>query len=198
MVEFSSSPEARALARLKELHRADEAPPDFRALVAERLARLETPAPKSALSQRGGIGLLLLAAAAAVVLAFPTDHKRVTPVPEQPAARHATAAPSHSVDMKAGRMVVSGSLPPAVIRAVMRDEFGRFRECYEALPQPRPAVMSTLNFTIGAAGNVTAGRVDSEASPVLGQCLERVMLALHFPAPKAGDVTVDYPMLFAP
>jgi hypothetical protein len=59
-------------------------------------------------------------------------------------------------------------------------------------------VLSTLNFTIGAAGNVTAGHVDSEASPVLGQCLERVMLAIRFPAPQAGDVTVGYPMQFAP
>jgi hypothetical protein len=33
---------------------------------------------------------------------------------------------------------------------------------------------------------------------VLGQCLERVMFALHFPAAKTGDVTVGYPMLFAP
>ena len=80
----------------------------------------------------------------------------------------------------------------------MRDEFGRFRECYETLPQPRPVVVSKLNFTIGAAGNVTAGHVDSEASPVLGQCLERVMLAIRFPAPKAGDVTVGYPVQFGP
>jgi beta-lactamase regulating signal transducer with metallopeptidase domain len=106
--------------------------------------------------------------------------------------------PSHSGDLKAGRIAVSGRLAPDVIRAVMRDEFGRFRECYGTLPQPRPVVLSTLNFTIGAAGNVTAGHVDSEASPVLGQCLERVMLAIRFPAPQAGDVTVGYPMQFVP
>jgi beta-lactamase regulating signal transducer with metallopeptidase domain len=109
-----------------------------------------------------------------------------------------TAPPSDSGDLKAGRIAVSGSLAPDVIRAVMRDEFGRFRECYETLPQPRPAVASKLNFTIGAAGNVTAGHVDSEASPVLGQCLERVLLAMRFPAPKAGDVTVGYPVQFGP
>jgi beta-lactamase regulating signal transducer with metallopeptidase domain len=107
-----------------------------------------------------------------------------------------TAPPSHSGELKAGRIAVSGRLPPAVIRAVMRDEFGRFRECYETLPQPRPVVVSKLSFTIGAAGNVTAGHVESEASPVLGQCLERVMLAIRFPAPEAGDVTVDYPVQF--
>jgi beta-lactamase regulating signal transducer with metallopeptidase domain len=108
------------------------------------------------------------------------------------------AAPSQSWELKAGRIAVSGRLAPDVIRAVVRDEFDRFRECYETLPQPRPVVTSTLNFTIGAAGSVTAGHVDSEASPVLGQCLERVMLALRFPTPKAGDVTVGYPMEFGP
>jgi hypothetical protein len=110
-----------------------------------------------------------------------------------------TIAPlSQSVDTKAGRIAVSGALAPQVIRGVMREQFGRFRACYESLPQPRPVVSSDLNFTIGAAGDVTAGHVDSEASPALGQCLERVVLALHFPAPKAGDVTVEYPVQFGP
>jgi hypothetical protein len=86
-------------------------------------------------------------------------------------------------------------MAPDVIRAVMRGELGRFRECYEALPQPRPVVESTLNFKIDPAGNVTAGHVESEASPVLGQCLEGVLLAIRFPAPAAGDVTVAYTML---
>jgi hypothetical protein len=109
-----------------------------------------------------------------------------------------TAPPSHPAELKAGRIAVSGRLAPDAIRAVMRDEFGRFRECYGTLPEPRPVVLSTLNFTIGAAGNVTTGHVDSEASPVLGQCLERVMLAMRFPAPKGGDVSVEYPMQLSP
>jgi beta-lactamase regulating signal transducer with metallopeptidase domain len=108
------------------------------------------------------------------------------------------APPNHSWELKAGRVEVSGRLAPDVIRGVMRGELDRFRECYETLPEPRPVLVSTLNFTIGAAGNVTAGHVDSEASPVLGQCLERVMLAIRFPAPAAGDVTVGYPMQFGP
>jgi len=94
--------------------------------------------------------------------------------------------------------VVSGALAPPAIRGVMRNELGRFRDCYESLPRPRPVVVSTLSFTIGAAGTVTAGRVESEASPALGACLERVMLAMRFPTPAAGDVSVDYPMQFGP
>jgi hypothetical protein len=90
MAEFSSSPESRALARLKELHHAEQVPPDVRVRVAERLARLEAPAPKRALLRRGGIGLLLLAAAAAVALEVRSDRARVMPLPEQPAASRAT------------------------------------------------------------------------------------------------------------
>jgi hypothetical protein len=90
MAEFSSSPESRVLARLKELHRMEPAPADFRERVAERLARLEAPAPKLMLWRRAGTGLLLLAAAAAVVFAVRSDHRRVTPLPEQAAAPRAT------------------------------------------------------------------------------------------------------------
>ena len=90
MAEFSSSPESKALARLKEFHRADRVPPDFRVRVAERLARLEAPAPKRALSRRGGVGLLLLAAAAAVVFAVRSERTWITPLPEQPPAPRAT------------------------------------------------------------------------------------------------------------
>jgi hypothetical protein len=92
MAEFSSSPESKALARLKEFHRAEEAPPDFRVLVTERLARIHAPAPHGGLSRWGGIGLLLLAAAAAVVFVMRSDDTRVTLLPEQPAA-HRTAEP---------------------------------------------------------------------------------------------------------
>ncbi|HVZ36382.1 MAG TPA: hypothetical protein VG963_28330 [Polyangiaceae bacterium] len=88
MAELSSSPESRALTRLKQWHRADRAPSDFRTRVAERLAQLEAPARRRALSRRGGMGLLLLAAAAAVALAVRADRMRVTPLPEQPAALH--------------------------------------------------------------------------------------------------------------
>ncbi|HEU4581536.1 MAG TPA: AgmX/PglI C-terminal domain-containing protein [Polyangiaceae bacterium] len=142
-----------------------------------------------------GLGLAALAPASCGAPQAEAGPSRAAGV----AGSGATAAPpSHSAELQAGRIAVSGAMAPAVIRAVLRDQFGHFRECYEGLPQPRPAVASNLNFTIGAAGNVTAGQVDSAASPALGQCLERVLLALHFPAPRAGDVSVEYPMQFEP
>ena len=86
MAEFSSSPEARALARLKELHHAEEAPPGFRRLVARRLVRLEAPTPEGAPSRRVCIGLSLLAAAAAVLLAVRSERTRIVLVQEPPVA----------------------------------------------------------------------------------------------------------------
>jgi hypothetical protein len=141
---------------------------------------------------------LSLAALAPASCGAPQTEAGPSRAPGAAGSGPAAVPPSDSVDLKAGRIVVSGALAPDAIRAVLRDEFGRFRECYETLPPPRPMVPATLNFTIGSAGNVTAGHVDSEASPVLGQCLERVMLAVRFPVPKAGDVTVGYPMQFGP
>ena len=142
-----------------------------------------------------GLGLAALAPASCGAPQAEAGPSRV----EGAAGSGPTAAPTGpSWELKAGRVEVSGRLAPDVIRGVMRDELGRFRGCYETLPEPRPVLASKLNFTIGAAGNVTAGHVDSEASPMLGQCLERVMLAIRFPPPAAGDVAVGYPMQFGP
>jgi beta-lactamase regulating signal transducer with metallopeptidase domain len=142
-----------------------------------------------------GLGLAALAPASC---GAPQTEAKPSQVQVAASSGPTTAPPGHSWELKAGQIAVSGRLPPAVIRAAMRDELERFRECYETLPQPRPVVVSKLNFTIGAAGKVTAGHVDSEASPVLGQCLERVMLPIQFPAPEAGDVAVVYTMQFGP
>jgi hypothetical protein len=57
-----------------------------------------------------------------------------------------------------------------------------------------------LSAELGLAREAAVdARVESEApSPVLVQCLDRVMLAMRFPAPEAGDVTVRYAMQFGP
>ncbi len=89
-------------------------------------------------------------------------------------------------------------LPPDVIRKVVRDSFPQFRECYEQLPQPRPTLTLKMHFTIGSSGRVVDGHVDAEASPALGSCVEASMRRMVFPGPTHGDVTVGYPIAFAP
>lgn len=93
---------------------------------------------------------------------------------------------------------VSQRLDPEVIRKVVRDSYGGFRDCYEALGHPLPDTWAKLNFTIARDGKVSDGEVESPEYPALGKCLDPVMRSMVFPAPKDGIVTVGYPLMFAP
>jgi beta-lactamase regulating signal transducer with metallopeptidase domain len=90
----------------------------------------------------------------------------------------------------------SGNLPREQVERVVRQSYGAFRICYEELPKMVPT-KATLSFTIGVDGRVTEGRVEAEISQ-LGQCVERAMFGLVFPAPVGGVVTVVYPVVFEP
>ena len=92
---------------------------------------------------------------------------------------------------------VSHRLAPEVIRTVVRENYGAFRLCYEALPEPRPATRAKLSFTIGRDGSVVDGEVESPEYPSLGRCLDPAMRAMRFPEPKDGIVTVGYPLEFS-
>ncbi|HWO12966.1 MAG TPA: M56 family metallopeptidase [Polyangiaceae bacterium] len=90
----------------------------------------------------------------------------------------------------------TGRLAPDIIRSVVRQNYGRFRACYEQLPEMVPT-WATMKFTIGEDGTVTEGTVDAEISQ-LGECIRRGMFAIAFPAPEGGVVTVVYPLVFEP
>lgn len=190
MAEFSSSPEARELARLKELHRAEEAPPDFRALVAQRLTRLEAPPPRGALSRRGGIGLVVLTAAAVVVLTVRSDHTRIAPLPEQPAAHRAAGLVSlsgvavpGSLRWRSGAAADGGaqlecqylfSLEPAGSAPIRvrwtRCEFpGELRECTQ---RPSSAVSGPLRVFVSGRWS-TPGQLEATEIRVLSRAPDR-------------------------
>ena len=80
---------------------------------------------------------------------------------------------------------------------MVREHYGAFRICYEALPEPRPATRATLSFTIGRDGSVVDGEVESPDHPSLGRCLDPAMRSMQFPEPKDGIVTVTYPLEFS-
>jgi beta-lactamase regulating signal transducer with metallopeptidase domain len=94
------------------------------------------------------------------------------------------------------RSTPAGRLPPDTIRRVVRDSYAAFRKCYEELPKA-VSTYATLAFSIGTEGHVTEGNVSAEI-PQLGQCLERAMFEMVFPAPSGGIVTVTYPLMFEP
>jgi tetratricopeptide (TPR) repeat protein len=111
---------------------------------------------------------------------------------------HGAAAPS----LRQGAVQVNGRLPPEVIQRIVRQNFGRFRLCYEngLRSNPNLAGRVTVKFNIdrtGAVGTVADGGSELPDVSVV-QCIVRGFSGLAFPQPEGGVVTVSYPIIFAP
>jgi len=104
--------------------------------------------------------------------------------------------------LRAGAAQVSGRLPPEVIQRIVRQNFGRFRLCYENGLRTSPSLQGrvAVRFVIGRDGSVT--RAEDGGSdlpdPRVVRCVTSAFTALSFPQPEGGVVTVVYPILFAP
>jgi hypothetical protein len=96
---------------------------------------------------------------------------------------------------------VSGRLPPEVVQRIVRQNFGRFRLCYEEGLRDNPNLTGTVRvrFVIGrdgavshvaGSGNLPDGRVTS--------CVTRAFYDLSFPQPEGGVVLVVYPITLIP
>ncbi len=113
-----------------------------------------------------------------------------------PGAHHPMAHAPRAVDTH-----VSGRLPPDVIQRVIRQNFGRFRACYESGLRSNPTLQGRVgvSFVIGADGSVgsVSGGGDLPDQGVIS-CVSRAFGALSFPAPDGGIVTVSYPISFSP
>ena len=98
--------------------------------------------------------------------------------------------------------VTSGRLPPEVIQRVVRQNFGRFKACYEGglrgnpNLQGRVAVRFVINHE-GSVSNVANGGSDLPDAGVVS-CVTRSFYGLSFPQPENGIVTVTYPIVFSP
>ncbi|WP_437952141.1 AgmX/PglI C-terminal domain-containing protein [Sorangium sp. So ce296] len=113
--------------------------------------------------------------------------------------------PGHKVSaprMGVGSTSVSGRLPPEVIQRIVRQNFGRFRLCYEngLRNSPNLAGRVAVGFTIGRDGAVSSVQNGGSDLPDAGvvACVVRSFYGLSFPPPDAGIVTVTYPILFSP
>ncbi|WP_437893614.1 AgmX/PglI C-terminal domain-containing protein [Sorangium sp. So ce124] len=114
------------------------------------------------------------------------------------AGSHRTTAPQ----VRMGATQVSGRLPPEVIQRIVRQNFGRFRLCYERGLQRDEGLQGrvTVRFTIdpsGALANARDGGSDLPDSATVS-CVVRAFRDLTFPAPEGGSVDVVYPILFTP
>ncbi len=113
-------------------------------------------------------------------------------------SHHPKAPPS----MRTGATNVSGRLPPEVIQRVVRQNYGRFRMCYEQGLARNPNLEGrvTARFVIGrdgAVSNVSNGGSDLPDSGVVS-CVVSAYYGLSFPSPDDGIVTVVYPIMFSP
>jgi hypothetical protein len=104
--------------------------------------------------------------------------------------------------VRMGATQVSGRLPPEVIQRIVRQNFGRFRLCYENGLRNNPNLQGRVGvrFVIGrdgAVSQVANGGSDMPDGGVVS-CVVRAFYGLSFPQPEGGIVTVTYPIMFSP
>jgi hypothetical protein len=104
--------------------------------------------------------------------------------------------------VRIGTTIVNGRLPPEVIQRIVRQNYGRFRACYENGLRSNPSLQGrvSVRFIIGRDGSVSnVGNGGSDLpDPSVVSCVVRSYYGLSFPAPEGGIVTVTYPIMFNP
>ena len=105
--------------------------------------------------------------------------------------------------MRQGETKTTGHLPPEVIQRVVRQNFGRFRLCYEngLRGNPNLAGRVGVRFVIGRDGGVMSSANGGSDLPDAGvvSCVVSAFRGLQFPqSEEGGAVTVTYPIMFSP
>ena len=122
--------------------------------------------------------------------------------PDEPEPGSERPSPTSSPNVRMGALTVSGRLSPDVVQRIIRQNFGRFRMCYEKARARAPELEArvTLRFVIGRDGsvsNVSDGGSDSK-DPSLVECVKSAYSGLSFPQPEQGIATVVSPLFFRP
>jgi len=96
---------------------------------------------------------------------------------------------------------VSGRLPPEAVQRIVRQNFGRFRACYQGGLERNPGLAGRVatQFVIGrdgAVSNVSDGGSDLPDAAVRS-CVQGAFRGISFPQPEGGVVTVVYPIVFS-
>lgn len=139
----------------------------------------------------GNIGTLGHGAGTGTGQGFGNGHGRL-------GGSHETKAPK----VRMGATTVSGRLPPEVIQRIVRQNYGRFRMCYEQGLSRNPNLEGRVSarFVIGrdgAVSNASNGGSDLPDSGVVS-CVVSAFYGLSFPQPEGGIVTVVYPIMLSP
>ena len=96
----------------------------------------------------------------------------------------------------------NGRLPAEVIQRIVRQNFGRFRLCYEAGLRGNPGLSGRVatKFVIGRDGAVMQSSDAGSDLPdqQVVACVVRSFNSLSFPKPDGGIATVTYPIILTP
>jgi hypothetical protein len=113
-----------------------------------------------------------------------------------------TYTPKTRSGMRQGKTDVTGRLPPEVIQRIVRQNFGRFRACYESALRTNPNLEGrvAVSFVIGSDGVVGSASNAGSSLPDSGvvNCVVKGFYGLSFPQPDGGVVRVSYPITFSP
>jgi tetratricopeptide (TPR) repeat protein len=91
-----------------------------------------------------------------------------------------------------------GSIDDPVVRRFVQRSGPALRACYQVELNRNPSIQGRLDvtLTIDGAGNVTNAMAGGSMSNQVGQCVQRQLQRLKFPA--GTDTTVRFPMTFTP
>jgi hypothetical protein len=111
----------------------------------------------------------------------------------------APAGPIRPPKVRMGETEVKGDMAPVLVQRMVRQQFGRFRMCYEAELVRNPIVEGRveLRFQIDEQGSIQALSVRSDVPVSLRDCVKAAVSSVVFPKPP-GTVQVVYPILFSP
>lgn len=104
--------------------------------------------------------------------------------------------------MRTPTISTNGRLPSEVIQRIVRQNYGRFRLCYENGLKQNPGLNGRVStkFVIGRDGAVMQSQDAGSDLPdqkVVG-CIVRSFQSLSFPQPEGGIATVTYPFVLSP
>ena len=116
--------------------------------------------------------------------------------------RHDAGRGSGRPRLREGAVTVTGDLPPEVVRRIVRQNFGRFRVCYQNGLRTNPALAGgvTAKFIVDYTGAVASVTDGGSSLPDAGvrDCVLRAVGGLSFPSPSdGGRVIVVYPIEFS-
>lgn len=116
--------------------------------------------------------------------------------------RYPTGRVVHTPSIRQGSVQVNGRLPPEVIQRIVRQNFGRFRLCYENGLRANPSLQGRVatKYIIDRDGSVKTTQDNGSDIPDQNvvQCVVRAFGNLSYPQPEGGIVTVTFPLIFSP